>query len=59
MVQATQGAVTNFNMGDTSGFVAVEDFNKDGKPDLAIPNSFSNNVSVLLNTTMPANYYLT
>ncbi|WP_127087808.1 FG-GAP repeat domain-containing protein [Dulcicalothrix desertica] len=27
------GAVTNFDVGDTSRFVAAEDFNKDGKPD--------------------------
>ncbi len=32
-------------------WVAVEDFNGDGKPDLAISNQFSNTVSVLLNTT--------
>jgi len=33
--------------------VVVGDFNGDGKPDLAVVNSQSNNVSVLINTTAP------
>jgi hypothetical protein len=31
--------------------VAVDDFNGDGLPDLAVANDFSNNVSVLMNNT--------
>ena len=33
--------------------VAVGDFNRDGKPDLAVANYGSNNVSILLNTPPP------
>ena len=44
------GGPTNFPVGDfTFPFsVAVGDFNGDGKPDLAVANSFAGNVSVLL-----------
>ena len=38
----------NFAAGSDSRSVAVGDFNGDGKPDLAVANSGSNNVSVLL-----------
>ena len=34
--------------------ITVSDLNGDGKLDLAIANSNSNNVSVLVNTTVPA-----
>ncbi len=40
-----------FAAGDEPGFLAVGDFNGDGKPDLAVADQFSNRVSVVLNTT--------
>jgi hypothetical protein len=39
--------------GAGSSAIAVDDFNADGKPDLAITNMYAANVSVLLNTTAP------
>jgi hypothetical protein len=42
-----------FATGSNPQSVAVGDFNGDGKPDLAVANSGSNTVSVLLNTTAP------
>ena len=42
------GAATNFGAGSFPRSVAVGDFNLDGKPDLAVANSDSDNVSVLL-----------
>jgi hypothetical protein len=42
------GAATNFAAGDGPQWVAVGDFNGDADPDLAVANSFSDNVSVLL-----------
>jgi hypothetical protein len=42
-----------FIAGDGPVFVAVGDFNGDGKPDLASANYNSNTISVLLNTTAP------
>ena len=42
-----------FATGDTPLSVSIGDLNGDGKPDLAIANSYSNSVSVLLNTTAP------
>jgi VCBS repeat-containing protein len=41
----------NFGVGDGPSSIAVRDFNADGKPDLAVANVRSNNVTVLLNTT--------
>ncbi|MBL8636849.1 MAG: VCBS repeat-containing protein, partial [Myxococcales bacterium] len=41
------GAATNFSAGMGPRSVAVGDFNGDNKPDLAVANSGSNNVSVL------------
>jgi len=38
----------NFATGNSSISVAVGDFNRDGNPDLAVANKFSNNLSVLL-----------
>jgi len=38
----------NYAVGTNPGSVAVADFNADGRPDLAVANRFSNNVSVLL-----------
>ena len=43
--------VQQFSTGGGPDFVAVGDFNRDGKPDLAIANLVTNNVSVFLNTT--------
>ena len=41
----------NFGAGTFRYSVAVGDFNGDHKPDLAVANSDSNNVSVLINNT--------
>src|SRR6516164_340033 len=41
-------APRGFDAGSGPQSVAVGDFNGDGKPDLAVVNSYSNNVSVLL-----------
>jgi len=40
-----------FATGGRPGTLAVADVNGDGKPDLAVPNFYDNNVGVLLNTT--------
>src|SRR5262249_52356816 len=42
-----------FSAGAGPFSVAVGDFNGDDKPDLAVANSNSNTVSILLNTTVP------
>jgi hypothetical protein len=43
-----------FQTGGDAGFgVAAADFNGDGRPDLAVANTFSNDVRVLLNTSTP------
>ena len=42
-------AAKNYPVGTAPVAIAVADFNGDGKPDLAVANSGSNNVSVLLN----------
>jgi hypothetical protein len=44
---------TTFATGQRPVSVSTGDLNGDGKPDLAITNSFSNSVSVLLNITAP------
>jgi hypothetical protein len=44
-------ASVNYAAGSNPVFVAVGDFNGDGKPDLAVANSGSNNVTIFLNTT--------
>lgn len=44
-------AAVNFPVGTTPRSVTSADFDGDGKPDLAVANYGSNNVSVLLNTT--------
>jgi VCBS repeat-containing protein len=44
-------AATNFTAGDGPTSVAVGDFDGDTKPDLAVANVRSDNVSVLLNNT--------
>jgi VCBS repeat-containing protein len=41
----------NFGVGDGPSSIAVRDFNADGKPDLAVANVRSNDVTVLLNAT--------
>jgi len=43
-------APSSYAAGTNPRSVAVGDFNADGRPDLAVANYFSNNVSVLLNT---------
>jgi hypothetical protein len=47
---APVGYTTSGNTGATHWGVAVADFNGDGKPDLATPNDFTTDVSVLLNS---------
>ncbi|HNG30477.1 MAG TPA: FG-GAP-like repeat-containing protein, partial [Blastocatellia bacterium] len=42
------GAATNFAVGTAPKSIAVGDFNRDGKPDLATANPNSTNISVLL-----------
>ena len=49
----TFAAPQSFATGTESWYVAVGDFNGDGRPDLAVGNAGSNTVSVLLNTTTP------
>ena len=44
----TQPSGSPFAAGNVPGSIAVGDFNGDGKPDLAIPNHLSNNVTLLL-----------
>ena len=41
-------AAANYVAGSNPIFVAVGDFNADGRPDLAVANSSSNNISILL-----------
>ena len=48
MATGNFSAATNFAVGDHPDSVAVGDFNGDGKQDLAVANSDSNNVSILL-----------
>ena len=50
---ATFASATNVAAGTGPRSVAAADFNGDGRPDLALANNTSNNVSVLLNTTAP------
>jgi hypothetical protein len=56
----TPGAATptfatqqTYALGSLPGAAVVGDLNGDGKPDLAVANTNSNTVSVLLNTTIP------
>ncbi len=54
-------AAINFATGDCPSSVAVGDFNGDGKQDLAVANSGSDNVSILLgdgagNFSAPTNF---
>jgi Ca2+-binding RTX toxin-like protein len=52
-ITPSYAAKTDFGTGANPWSVAIGDLNGDGKPDLAIANSFSNSVSVLMNTTTP------
>jgi hypothetical protein len=47
----TFAAQQTFAAGNSPFFVAVGDFNGDGRPDLAVTNQFDHTTSVLLNTT--------
>jgi len=51
-------AAWNFGAGLHPSSVAVSDFNGDGKPDLAVGNLASRNVSVLINNTPPPRHRL-
>ena len=46
-------AAANYAAGDAPWFVAVGDFNADGRPDLAVANPGSDNVSILLGNAPP------
>jgi uncharacterized protein (TIGR03437 family) len=46
----TEAPGSPFNVGTDPEFVAVADFNGDGKPDLAVANADDSTVSILLNT---------
>ena len=50
---ASYSGHSTFATGSAPYSVSIGDFNGDGKPDLAISNSSSDTVSVLLNTTAP------
>ncbi len=60
--QSTKGSITtnsfapkiNFNVGTLPTTVKIGDLDGDSKPDLAVANRGSNNISVLLNTTINA-----
>src|SRR5439155_1077953 len=49
-------AAWNFGAGVGASSVAVSDFNGDGKPDLAVGNTASRTVSVLINNTPPPHH---
>jgi hypothetical protein len=52
-IPATDAAfclATSFPVGTTPRSLAIGDLNRDGRPDLAVANSGSNNVSILRNT---------
>jgi len=44
------GNAVNYTVGSSPSDLAVADFNSDGRPDLVVSNSASNNFSLLLNT---------
>ncbi len=48
VAQITFGPPTDYPVGTTPGAVAAGDFNNDGKLDLAVANSSSNDISILL-----------
>lgn len=48
-----QIADSPFGAGTAPHFIAIEDFNLDNKPDIAVANYSSGNVTILLNTCMP------
>ncbi|MFH0989286.1 MAG: FG-GAP-like repeat-containing protein, partial [bacterium] len=47
---------TDFPTGSNSTYVSIGDINGDGKPDLAVVNTSSSSVSVLLNTTITGTF---
>lgn len=50
-VVSFKDARRDFPVGNAPSSIAVGDFNGDGRPDLAVANNSSNNISILLRTT--------
>jgi hypothetical protein len=42
------GTATNFEVGNTPSSIVIDDFNNDGKLDLAVTNQGTNNILILL-----------
>ena len=49
---ASNPGAANFAVGKDPEWLAVADFNGDGKPDIAVVNSMIDSATILLNTSM-------